>query len=213
MDLTCTGKYDQLARNGLGGNVDAPCANNLGIQLYCNAPDVDAWSAKSWELFNRVRREWNDAIQRVEIPPEVRNYVEGLEKDYCHADETGKCVTFLLPESSWWDVNHNAQAAAIHASWCSRAACALELLDKIREFQGPTESGQENSDVLDEVGDGLGGLADGLGGLAGGAGDALGGLGKGLSLLPIAVVSTAAIALIGTVVWTRRPQPVSNTPR
>lgn len=198
--LQCTGKYNGLARNGLGGSIDQPCANDLGIQIYCNAPDVDAWEATAWELKKRVRAEWNATVKSGKpIPDQVTNYITQLENDYCEADAEGSCVTYKLPTSSWYDINYNAQAAVIYSKWCSRAACALEILDNVREIEGPVEGTQTNTDTgLGEgLGDALGGIGEGLGDALGGLGQGLGGLGTGLSWLPMAMVGTAGIA--GTV--------------
>src|SRR5688572_20225426 len=171
--LQCTGRHNGLVRNGLGGSLDQPCANNLGVQLYCNQADVDAWNDTAYGLFVRVRADWNFTNKMASIPPEVEHYVTLLEKDYCTPNSEGHCETYWLPESSWYDVAWNAQASAIIAKWCARAACAIELLENVRNVEGPVESAQQNAE-LDEH------LAKGAGELAGGVGEAIGGLGKGV---------------------------------
>jgi|JI9StandDraft_1071089.scaffolds.fasta_scaffold14773_4 hypothetical protein len=214
--LECTGRYNDLVRNGIGGNLNKVCANDWDIQLYCNQPDVDTWNAAATSLFHRVRAEWNATAKEMVIPPEVVNYITQLEKDYCTTDSEGYCEKFWLPESSWYDVSWNAQAAATIAKWCARAACALELLDNVRNVEAPLESGQENTELPEAVAEGLGDLAGGLGGLAGGvgdaigglgkgAGDALGGLGQGLAWLPIAIGTVGlGVVIVGGIYLSRR---------
>jgi hypothetical protein len=214
--LQCTGRYDELVNNGIGGTLDKPCSNAWGIQLYCNDTDVETWLATAASLFTRVRAEWNATAKEGKvIPPEVVNFVTQLENDYCKTSD-GYCETFWLPESSWYDVVWNTKAAATIAKWCARAACALELLDNVRAIEAPIESAPENTDVSEDLAEGLGGLAEGLGGLAGGlgdaiggigkgAGDALGGLGTGLAWLPFAVGTVGVGVIVGGIYLLRRP--------
>lgn len=205
--LMCTGRYQDLARNGLGGSVDSPCSNNLGFQVYCNQPDVDAWTATAWDLWKRVRAKWNDTFAVVTIPPEIVDYITSLEKDYCTAGSDGQCETYLLPESSWYNINWNAQAAATISKWCARAACALELLDNARGIEGPKEQTQENtdvaSDVVENVGDAIGGIGGAIGEVGKGVGKAVGGVGTAISWLPVIVLSGMGLALAGGIVYLR----------
>jgi hypothetical protein len=218
--LECTGRYNGLVRNGIGGSLDQPCANSLGVQLYCNQTDVDAWNDTAFGLYVRVRSEWNATAKAHTIPPEVEQYVTSLETDYCTPNAEGQCETYWLPESSWWDTAWNSQASALIAKWCARAACALELLDNVRNIEAPIESTQQNAE-LDEhlakgagkLGEGLGeaigglgkGAGDAIGGLGKGAGGALDGLGKGLSIVPIALgVAAVGATVIGAVVLLRK---------
>ena len=149
--MKCTGKYKDLVKNGLGGTLDKPCANALNVQVYCNQPDVDAWNAVAWDLFKRVRHEWNVTNKAVAIPVEVADYITALENDYCESDEGGQCVKYLLPESSWYDYNWNATAATTIARWCSRATCALEILENVRGWQAPVEPTQESYELPEEA--------------------------------------------------------------
>lgn len=205
--LECTGRYNGLVRNGFGGNLDRPCANDWDLQLYCNTADVDTWNDTAATLFTRVRAEWNATAKQMAIPPEVENYITQLEKDYCTNDSEGYCEKYWLPESSWWDIAWNAQAAVTIAKWCARAACALELLDNVRDIESPIESTQENTEIVEEIAEGIGavgegigalgeGLGEAVGGLGKGAGDALGGLGKGLAWLPFAAGAVGLGAVV-----------------
>jgi hypothetical protein len=197
--MKCTGKYKDLVKNGLGGTLDKPCANALNIQIYCNQPDVDAWNAVAWDLFKRVRHEWNVTNKAVTIPVEVADYITALDNDYCETDSDGQCVKYRLPESSWYDVNWNATAATTIARWCSRATCALEILENVRGWQAPVEPTQESYDLPEEAAQGAGGVAkdigEGIGALGKGAGGALGGLGSALAWLPAALVAGLGIVV------------------
>jgi hypothetical protein len=205
--MRCTGKYKDLVKNGLGGTLDKPCANALNIQIYCNQPDVDAWNAVAWDLFKRVRHEWNVTNKAVTIPVEVADYITALDNDYCETDSDGQCVKYRLPESSWYDVNWNATAATTIARWCSRATCALEILENVRGWQAPVEPTQESYDLPEEAAQGAGGVAkdigEGIGALGKGAGGALGGLGSALAWLPAALVAGLGIVVIGGVFYLR----------
>ena len=205
--MKCTGKYKDLVKNGLGGTLDKPCANALNIQIYCNQPDVDAWNAVAWDLFKRVRHEWNVTNKAVTIPVEVADYITALDNDYCETDSDGQCVKYRLPESSWYDVNWNATAATSIARWCSRATCALEILENVRGWQAPVEPTQESYDLPEEAAQGAGGVAqdigEGIGALGKGAGGALGGLGSALAWLPAALVAGLGIVVIGGVFYLR----------
>jgi hypothetical protein len=154
--MKCTGKYKDLVKSGLGGTLDKPCANALNVQIYCNQPDVDAWNAVAWDLFKRVRHEWNVTNKAVTIPIEVADYITALDNDYCETNSDGQCVTYKLPESSWYDVNWNATAATTIARWCSRATCALEILENVRGWQAPVEPTQENYELPEEAAQGAG---------------------------------------------------------
>jgi len=206
--MLCTGKYKDLVKNGLGGTLDKPCANALNVQIYCNQPDVDAWNAIAWDLFKRVRHEWNVTNKAVAIPVEVADYITALENDYCESDEGGQCVKYLLPESSWYDNNWNATAATTIARWCSRATCALEILENVRGWQAPVEPTQESYELPEEAAQGAGGVVQdvgaGLGALGKGAGGALGGLGSALAWLPAALVTGLGIVVIGGVFYLRK---------
>lgn len=221
--LMCTGRYKDLARNGFGGSVASPCANNYGLQIYCNQPDVDSWNAVAWDLYRRVRAAWNDTNRDVVIPTEIVDYITTLENDFCEQDSDGQCVKYLLPESSWYNVNWNAQAAATISKWCARAACALELLDNARNIQGPVEEVQENSEIASDLAKGVGGAIGGIGGAIGdvgkGVGGALGGAGSAISLLPIAIVTGMGMLLAGGILYlrhigaqARRPSTNPNRP-
>ena len=219
--MKCTGKYKDLVKNGLGGTLDKPCANALNIQIYCNQPDVDAWNAVAWDLFKRVRHEWNVTNKAVTIPVEVADYITALDNDYCETDSDGQCVKYRLPESSWYDVNWNATAATTIARWCSRATCALEILENVRGWQAPVEPTQESYDLPEEAAQGAGGVAqdigEGIGALGKGAGGALGGLGSALAWLPAALVAGLGIIVIGGVFYLRSdataaPQRQSSAP-
>lgn len=205
--MKCTGKYKDLVKNGLGGTLDKPCANALNIQIYCNQPDVDAWNAVAWDLFKRVRHEWNVTNKAVTIPVEVADYITALDNDYCETDSDGQCVKYRLPESSWYDVNWNATAATSIARWCSRATCALEILENVRGWQAPVEPTQESYDLPEEAAQGAGGVVqdvgEGIGALGKGAGGALGGLGSALAWLPAALVAGLGIVVIGGVFYLR----------
>jgi hypothetical protein len=205
--MKCTGKYKDLVKNGLGGTLDKPCANALNIQIYCNQPDVDAWNAVAWDLFKRVRHEWNVTNKAVTIPVEVADYITALDNDYCETDSDGQCVKYRLPESSWYDVNWNATAATTIARWCSRATCALEILENVRGWQAPVEPTQESYDLPEEAAQGAGGVAkdigEGIGALGKGAGGALGGLGSALVWLPAALVAGLGIVVIGRFFYLR----------
>lgn len=147
LEATCSGKYKDLVRNGKGGYLDKPCANESDSQWYCNQSDADAWMITADDLFAKVRSAWNQtAGGGFVIPAPIKAYIVALETDYCDADDKGVCVTFKLPASSWYDVNHNAKASIAIAKWCSRAACALELLDQVRGGAGlPVEQQQKNT--------------------------------------------------------------------
>lgn len=213
--MKCTGKYKNLVKNGFGGTLDKPCANALNVQIYCNQPDVDAWNALAWDLFKRVRHEWNVTNKAVAIPVEVADYITALENDYCEADSDGQCIKYKLPESSWYDINWNATAAVTIARWCSRATCALEILENIRGWQAPVEPTQESYDLPEEAAQGAGSVVqdvgEGLGSIGKGAGDALGGLGSALTWLPAALVAGLGLVVVGGVVYLRRD--ISPTPR
>lgn len=205
--MKCTGKYKDLVKNGLGGTLDKPCANALNIQIYCNQPDVDAWNAVAWDLFKRVRHEWNVTIKAVAIPVEVADYITALDNDYCETDSDGQCVTYRLPESSWYDVNLNATAAVTIARWCSRATCALEILENVRGWEAPIEPTQESYELPEEASQGAGGViqdvGEGIGAIGKGAGGALGGLGSALAWLPAALVAGLGIVVVGGVFYLR----------
>lgn len=196
--LECTGRYNGLVRNGLGGTLDKPCANTWGVQLYCDAADVDAWGSTAEELFHRLRGQWNATVKTAAIPPEVEAYITQIESDYCTSDADGVCTKYWLPESSWWDSGWNAKAAGTIAKWCSRVACALELLDNVRGIEGPVEATSQNSGIgldeniseglgkaIGEVGEGIGalgkGLGQGVGGLGTGVGSGVAGVGQGVA--------------------------------
>jgi len=93
-------------------------------------------------LFGKVRSAWNYTVgQGATIPPAVKAYIVALENDYCDASDKGVCVTYKLPSSSWWNLEANAKASLAIARWCARAACALELLDKVMKGGGlPVEA-------------------------------------------------------------------------
>lgn len=205
--MKCTGKYKDLVKNGFGGTLDKPCANAMNVQIYCNQPDVDAWNATAWDLFNRVRHDWNITNKAVAIPVEVVDYITALENDYCVTDSDGQCITFKLPESSWYDVNWNATASVTIAKWCARATCAIELLDNVRGWQAPVEPTQDNTDLPEDVAAGIGGVVkdvgEGAGALGKGLGGALGGLGSALAWLPAALVAGLGIVVVGGVYYLR----------
>jgi len=139
-------------KNGIGGTLDQPCANAAGWQFYCNSSDVQAWAAVAWELFTRVRTAWNDTARTgFQIPQSVTDYVTALEKDYCEPGPDGQCAVYKLPQGNWYDVAENAAAAAAHARWCSRAACALELLDNVRGTKPPIETTPEHVPWLPDL--------------------------------------------------------------
>lgn len=141
LEATCTGKYNALVNNGAGGNLDKPCKGELGVQLYCNQGDADAWIITADALFAKVRSTWNFVVGKgATIPPAVRVYITALERDYCEADDKGVCVTYKLPTSSWWNVEQNSRTSLEIARWCSRAACALELLDMVGSGGLPVET-------------------------------------------------------------------------
>jgi hypothetical protein len=221
--LTCTGRYSGLARNGIGGNLNKPCGNDWDIQLYCNQADVDAWRTTAESLFHRVRAEWNATAKAHTIPTEVATYITQMENEYCSADADGLCVKYWLPESSWWDVNWNAQASSAIAKWCARAACALELLDNVRDIQGPIEATQENTEISPDIAEGIGAVGKGLGAVGEGLGEAIGavgqgtgeavggiggalhGVGQGLAWLPIGLgILGASAAVVGSIYLLRR---------
>ena len=183
--MECTGRYNSLVRNGLGGTIDKPCANSWNLQFYCDKTDVEAWLNTAETLKARLRAEWNDTARRFVIPPEVVNYVTNVENEYCDSDEYGVCTKKWLPEPSWIDTGWNQTASATIAKWCARSACALEILDNVRNLEGPVEAAQQNSEPeLDEhIAKGIGALGEGLGEALGevgkGTGEALGELGRG----------------------------------
>ena len=159
IEAACTGKYADLVKNGIGGTLNQPCSNAAGLQLYCNEPDVTAWHARAWDLFTRVRRAWNLAVDeaRGPIPPLVRQYIEALERDYGDVAPDGT-ITVKLPGASLWNPSANATAAAAVAGWCSRAACALELLDGVRGVSPPVETTPEHQPWLPGL-PGFGGIS------------------------------------------------------
>lgn len=150
--MPCTGKYQNLVTNGLGGTLDNPCG------LYCNNNDVNAWNVTAADLFAKVRAAWNATAPLFLIPKETRDFITALERDYCDADEYGVCVKYNLPQASIFDISANMQAALVISKWCSRAACALELLDQARGDEGlPTEMPPTPPPSA-----GLGGIVDGV---------------------------------------------------
>lgn len=156
-DISCTGRYAALVNNGIGGTLDQPCANAAGWQLYCNEPDVEAWHATAWDLFVRVRRAWNVTVAEVgAVPPLVKEFVTALEVDYGTSSADGT-ITTKLPGASFWNPTENAKASSVIAHWCSRAACALELLENVRGVRGPVESTPEHVPII--PGFGLGGIS------------------------------------------------------
>lgn len=157
--LQCSGRYAALVKNGIGGTLDKPCANDWGYQLYCNHPDVTAWNSVAWDLFTRVRRAWNETVrQGFTIPPEVHEYVTNLERDYCTTGPDGQCVEYKLPSGSWWNINENVGAATTIARWCARAACALELLDHVRGIRPPVEETPQHKPPWEGLGAAVGSL-------------------------------------------------------
>ncbi len=158
-EIQCTGRYAHLINNGIGGTLDKPCANDWGVQLYCNQPDVTAWNSVAWDLFMRVRRSWNEAAnQGIQVPPQVREYITNLEKDYCETGPDGTCAVYKLPSGSWWNINENVGAATAIARWCARAACALELLDNVRGIKPPVEDTPQHTPPWGGLGAAVGSL-------------------------------------------------------
>ena len=123
--LECTGRYKDLVTNGIGGTLEHPCTTTrLGL---CGREDVEAWRGAAEELRRRVHERWT---QSPKLPPDVFAYLVALEGEFCTAESDGLCVRSRFPEASWWNLRHNADAAASIARWCARAACGLELLDR-----------------------------------------------------------------------------------
>ena len=159
IEAQCSGRYAALVNNGIGGTINQPCANAAGVQLYCNDADVAAWNGVAWDLFGRVRRAWNDtASAGFQIPPLVKEYITALENDFCESGPDGVCVTYKLPQGSWFNIAENATAATAIMRWCSRAACALELLDQVRGIKPPLETTPEHVPLLPGM-PGFGGLS------------------------------------------------------
>lgn len=136
-ELACTGKYNNLVVAG-AADIKKPCAGMLGVELYCNQSDTDAWHIQADNLFDKYRQSWNATVKVVDargtlIPDSVRQYATSIERDYCTADENWNCTEYLLPTGSWWNVNENNRDVQALVKFCQKCACILELLDTVRE--------------------------------------------------------------------------------
>lgn len=126
--MACGASYEYLVQAAGGRSRSKPYDSTLGMQLWCNEPDAQAWYAQASHVFHLQRAAWNTLMAHAN---EVQDWT--LTRNIEPSASAYESEFFGLKEPSFWmgfGAGGCADAVQSYISNIDTGKCVLERLNQ-----------------------------------------------------------------------------------